>query len=75
MLATDRGFLNPPLENFFLERYARSYLDQWAAFVEMVKSGGPSPVGGADGRAPLVMGLAAWASVREGRPVLIEEIG
>lgn len=74
-VATDDGFRRPPLEHFFLERYARSYLDQWAAFVEMVKSGGPSPVGGADGRAPLVMGLAAWASVREGRPVLIEEIG
>ena len=74
-VTTDDGFRRPPLEHFFLERYARSYLDQWAAFVEMVKSGGPSPVGGADGRAPLVMGLAAWASVREGRPVRIEEIG
>jgi myo-inositol 2-dehydrogenase/D-chiro-inositol 1-dehydrogenase len=75
LVATDDGFRRPPLEHFFLERYVRSYLDQWAAFVEMVTSGGPSPVGGADGRAPLVMGLAAWASVREHRLVRTEEIG
>ena len=37
--------------------------------------GAPSPVNLADGRAPLVMGLAAWKSVREGRPVAITEIG
>jgi len=74
VLATDRGFLNPPLENFFLERYARSYLDQWAAFVDMATTDTESPVGGLDGRAPLVIGLAAWISVREGRLVRISEV-
>jgi myo-inositol 2-dehydrogenase/D-chiro-inositol 1-dehydrogenase len=68
-LATEQGFEQPPLENFFLERYARSYLDQWAAFVDMVAHGAPSPVDGADGRAPLVIGLAAWQSARENRPI------
>ncbi len=63
------------LPYFFLDRYIPSYLDQWAAFVEMVASGGPSPVTGADGRAPLVIGLAAWRSLREGRPVATSEIG
>jgi myo-inositol 2-dehydrogenase/D-chiro-inositol 1-dehydrogenase len=75
VLATERGFLRPPLEHFFLERYTRSYLDQWAAFVEMATTGGDSPVGGPDGRAPLVIGLAAWKSVREGRIVRTDEIG
>ncbi len=75
VLATERGFLRPPLENFFLERYTRSYLDQWEAFVEMATTGSESPVGGADGRAPLVIGLAAWKSVREGRRVRTDEIG
>ncbi len=75
VLATDRGFLRPPLEHFFIERYERSYLDQWAAFVEMATTGGDSPVGGADGRAPLVIGLAAWKSVREGRLVTTAEMG
>ncbi len=74
-IATDRGFTQPPLQQFFLERYTTSYLDQWAAFVHAVESGGAPPVTGADGRAPLVIGLAAWKSLREGRPVRCEEIG
>ncbi len=73
--ATEHGFLQPPLEHFFLERYERSYLDQWAAFVEMATGEGAPLVTGLDGRAPLVMGLAAWRSVREGRLVRTEEIG
>ncbi len=63
-----------PLPYFFLDRYIPSYEAEWNAFVAMVH-GGPSPVTLADGRAPLVMGLAAWASVREGRPVPVAEIG
>ena len=32
------------------------------------------PVGARDARAPLVIGLAAWRSLREGRPVRVEEV-
>lgn len=74
VLATDQGYRRPPLENFFLERYARSYLDQWDAFVGYVRDGGDSPASGADGRAPLVIGTAALRSMQENRPVTIDEI-
>lgn len=74
VLATDQGFRQPPLQNFFLERYTASYLDQWAAFVDAIVDGTPMPVSGADGRAPLVIGMAAKKSMNEGRPVRIEEI-
>ncbi len=73
-LATGAGYRKPPLENFFLERYARSYLDQWAAFVDMVDTDGPSPASGAHGRAPLVIATAALRSMRENRPVTIAEV-
>lgn len=73
-IATDRGFLKPPLQNFFLERYTTSYLDQWAAFVSAVESGTPPLVSGADGRAPLAIGMAAKRSMDEHRPVSIEEV-
>jgi myo-inositol 2-dehydrogenase/D-chiro-inositol 1-dehydrogenase len=63
------------LPTFFLERYVPSYLGEWRAFVAAVRHGGPSPVGGAAGRAPLAIGLAAWRSLRERRPVRIDEIG
>ncbi|MDX2378322.1 MAG: inositol 2-dehydrogenase [Acidimicrobiia bacterium] len=75
VLATEDGFRHPPLENFFLQRYTRSYIDQWDAFVDATTEGSDHPVVGADGRAALVMGLAAWRSVREERSVRIEEIG
>ena len=51
-----------------------SYLREWEAFVQAVGSGEGPPVGVRDARAPLVIGLAAWRSVRERRPVRIEEI-
>ena len=73
-LATAAGFGLPPLEHFFLERYAQSYLSQWGAFVDMVNNDGPSPVTGADGRAPLLIAQAALQSMRENRPVTIAEV-
>ena len=64
-----------PLPYFFTERYIPSYLAGWQAFVDAIRAGTPSPVDGTDGRAPLVIGLAAWKSIRERRPVLTSEIG
>ena len=73
-LATAAGFSQPPLEDFFIERYARSYLDQWTAFVDMVTNDGPSPSSGADGRAPLVVATAALLSMQENRSVTLDEV-
>jgi myo-inositol 2-dehydrogenase/D-chiro-inositol 1-dehydrogenase len=59
------------LPYFFLERYIPSYLREWAAFVDAVRTGSTPPVSGSDARAPLVIGLAAWQSLTEGRPVAL----
>ncbi|MEL6150596.1 MAG: Gfo/Idh/MocA family oxidoreductase, partial [Chloroflexota bacterium] len=59
---------------FFLERYMEAYIAEMQAFVTMIETDGDSPVTGHDGRAPVVIGLAAWKSVREGRPVKLSEI-
>ena len=66
---TARGSHGSALPHFFVERYLPSYILQWEAFCNYARSGGPSPVAAADGRAPLAVGLAAWRSVRESRPV------
>jgi myo-inositol 2-dehydrogenase/D-chiro-inositol 1-dehydrogenase len=58
----------------FLERYAVSYEREWEAFVDSLQNGHDPPVGIEDARAPLVIGLAAWRSLRERRPVLVEEV-
>jgi myo-inositol 2-dehydrogenase/D-chiro-inositol 1-dehydrogenase len=69
VLQTAQGTHTPALPHFFLERYIPSYLAQWDAFLGYLRDERESPVSGADGRAPLAIGLAAWRSVREGQPV------
>jgi len=69
------GTIGSTIPYFFLDRYIPSYVEEWKSFVAYVANGGDSPVSADDGRAPLVIGLAAWKSIREGRPVRCDEIG
>ena len=68
------GTRMPTLPYFYHERYTPSYLREWEAFVAAVTTGRTPPVTTVDARAPLVIGLAAWRSLRERRPVRIEEV-
>ena len=67
------GTLSAPIRHFFVDRYTEAYIRQWEAFVRYVTEGGPSPVDAHDGRAPLVIGLAAKRSVAERLIVAISE--
>ncbi len=69
---TAQGLSAAVLPHFFLDRYRASYLLEWEAFVAYVQGGGPSPVSGADGRAPVALGLAAGESLRTGAPVRVQ---
>jgi myo-inositol 2-dehydrogenase/D-chiro-inositol 1-dehydrogenase len=71
VVRTADGTAMSALPYFFLERYIPSYLREWEAFVNAVQTGTEPPVSGRDARAPLVIGLAAWQSLREGRPVAL----
>lgn len=68
------GGTSAPLQNFFLERYRQSYQREWRSFVKAVNAGSPMPVTGADGRAPLVVGMAALRSVQTGRAIAISDV-
>ena len=61
--------------HFFMERYMDSYINEMIEFVDAVINDKPVPVGGVDGRVPVVMGLAARKSYEENRPVRLDEIG
>ncbi|MBV8953237.1 MAG: inositol 2-dehydrogenase [Solirubrobacterales bacterium] len=74
VVTTAEGERRPPNPYFFLERYLPSYVREWQGFVEAVKTGTVPPVSTGDARAPLVIGLAALRSLREGRPVRVEEV-
>jgi len=63
---------SPPY--FFVERYKAAFLSELQAFFACIQEDTPPPVTGEDGKAPVVMGLAALKSLRENRPVLLSEI-
>ena len=69
------GYRSPKLPYFFLQRYAACYVDEVRRFVECVRDGEPMPVTARDGRISVVLGHAAWKSLRENRPVKVSEIG
>jgi myo-inositol 2-dehydrogenase/D-chiro-inositol 1-dehydrogenase len=74
VVRTAAGTRLPTLPYFYLERYVPSYLREWEAFASALTNGRPPLVTVDDARAPLVIGLAAWRSLREHRPVAIAEV-
>jgi myo-inositol 2-dehydrogenase/D-chiro-inositol 1-dehydrogenase len=71
----DRAGIHTSLPlNFFLERYAESYLLEMHAFIDCIVNQEPVPVGGEDGVKAVMIAMAAGISARENRPVKIAEI-
>jgi myo-inositol 2-dehydrogenase/D-chiro-inositol 1-dehydrogenase len=68
------GVLSDKPLHFFLERYRQAFVDEMKAFFAALATGAPTPVGGQDGLAPILIGLAARRSVAERRPVRIAEM-
>lgn len=68
------GFHSAKPPHFFMQRYAPCYVDEVRQFIECVRDDKPTPTTGKDGRAAVVLGHAAWKSLRENRPVKVSEI-
>jgi myo-inositol 2-dehydrogenase/D-chiro-inositol 1-dehydrogenase len=60
---------------FFLERYTESFIAEMREFVGSIQNDTTPPVTGIDGRAPVLIGMAAWKSYQENRPVKLSEVG
>ena len=60
--------------NFFMERYAKSYIAEMEAFIACIQQDSAPPVSGRDGRIPVIMGCAARRSYKENRPIKLSEI-
>jgi len=67
------GFHSARIPHFFMQRYAPCYVHEVRQFIECVREDKPVPVSGEDGRKAVVIGHAAWRSLRENRPVKISE--
>ena len=74
-VVSDASGVHAPLPLFFfVERYTQAYISEVQAFVDCVLNESQPPVTGYDARVPVVMGLAAWKSYREHRPVRLTEV-
>ncbi len=62
-----------PLD-FFMDRYAASYLKEIELFVDALANNKPMPVGGEDALEATRIAVAAKLSMEEGRPVKLAEI-
>jgi myo-inositol 2-dehydrogenase/D-chiro-inositol 1-dehydrogenase len=62
-----------PLD-FFMDRYAKSYLNEMALFIDALANNKPSPVGGADGVQATLIAVAAKMSMEKGMPVKLSEV-
>ncbi len=65
-MATDS---KEPLLNFFMERYARAYVDELNDFIDIVAGRRTPSVGFEDGRCALILANAAVESLRTGKAV------
>ena len=59
---------------FFIERYKPAFLAELQAFLTCIREDTAPLVTGEDGRVPVVIGFAAMQSLRENRPVRLDEI-
>jgi myo-inositol 2-dehydrogenase / D-chiro-inositol 1-dehydrogenase len=59
--------------HFFMDRYTDSFITEMNEFCDAVLHNTPVPCTGLDGRAPVVIALAAKKSYLEGRPVKVAE--
>ena len=60
--------------DFFIDRYAESYLLEMNAFIQALQSNSIMPITGRDGLRAMILALAANLSARENRPVKPTEI-
>jgi myo-inositol 2-dehydrogenase/D-chiro-inositol 1-dehydrogenase len=68
------GFHSARPPYFFMQRYADCYVAEVREFLECVRDDKMPPTSGKDGRMAVVLGYAAWKSLRENRPVKVSEI-
>jgi len=74
VLSTADGVTREKPHYFFLERYKTSYVEELKAFIEAVTRDEETLVTGNDGLQPVLIGLAALRSLKENRPVAVQEI-
>jgi myo-inositol 2-dehydrogenase/D-chiro-inositol 1-dehydrogenase len=69
VVGSAKGYVRPPLLNFFMTRYTASYAAEVAAFIKCLVDGAAPKPSGADGVIALRLANACLQSVKEGRRI------
>jgi myo-inositol 2-dehydrogenase/D-chiro-inositol 1-dehydrogenase len=67
------GFHSAKVPYSFIERYADCYITEVRQFVQCVRDDKPVSPTGYDSRASVLLGMAAWESFRQNRPICMQE--
>jgi myo-inositol 2-dehydrogenase/D-chiro-inositol 1-dehydrogenase len=67
------GFHSAKVPYSFIERYAECYIAEVRQFVQCVRDDKPVSPTGYDSRASVLLGMAAWESYRQNRPIRMKE--
>jgi myo-inositol 2-dehydrogenase/D-chiro-inositol 1-dehydrogenase len=73
-LSNEKGVTGEKPLYFFLERYKQAFVDEMVSFIDAVQNNKSVEVSGEDGLEDMYAALAAGKSLKEKRPVTIEEI-
>ncbi|WP_330396852.1 inositol 2-dehydrogenase [Anaeromicrobium sediminis] len=73
-LSTDENVSTDKPLFFFLERYYDSYVQEFKSFVNALAEDKTPPVVGIDGLQPVLIGMAAYKSMKEKRTVKLSEL-
>jgi myo-inositol 2-dehydrogenase/D-chiro-inositol 1-dehydrogenase len=67
------GYHSAKVPYSFIQRYADCYVDEVRQFTQCVRDGKPVSPTGYDSRTSVLLGLAAWESFRQNRPINMKE--
>jgi myo-inositol 2-dehydrogenase/D-chiro-inositol 1-dehydrogenase len=69
IMGDKEGYHSAKLPHFFIQRYADCYVDEVRQFLQCVIEDKPVTPTGEDSRAAVLLGQATWESLRQNRPV------
>jgi myo-inositol 2-dehydrogenase/D-chiro-inositol 1-dehydrogenase len=67
------GFHSAKVPYSFIQRYADCYIEEVRQFLQCVQDDKPVSPTGYDSRASVLLGMAAWESFRQNRPINMKE--
>ncbi|PWB56585.1 MAG: inositol 2-dehydrogenase [Anaerolineales bacterium] len=73
LMGDKAGFHSAKVPYSFIERYAECYIAEVRQFVQNVRDSKPVSPTGYDSRASVLLGMAAWESYRQNRPISMKE--